>query len=202
MNVYLSWSGDLSRKAAAGLEMLLSITFQRARVFEPAAISSGARWDEEISNTIAAADVGITCVTPDNVNNPWLLFEAGALSTSTKLYVPFLIDLSPVDLVGPLARFQATQADEHDVWRLFLRINSVSGDPLDESVLGTVFRNLWPQVQRSFRAEIPLGNQSALPEQGPAPSRNADALMEDLSHHVKVLQQQLDELRKKVGERK
>ena len=47
-------------------------------------IEKGARWENEISLRLAESDLGIICLTPDNLEEPWVLFEAGALAKKLK----------------------------------------------------------------------------------------------------------------------
>ncbi|MBI5279843.1 MAG: hypothetical protein HY854_25655 [Burkholderiales bacterium] len=42
-------------------------------------ISAGDRWAQEVDKQLEASNSGIICVTPENFNLAWILFEAGAL---------------------------------------------------------------------------------------------------------------------------
>jgi hypothetical protein len=61
---------------------------------------------------------GVICVTPENLNSPWVLFEAGALAKAMQgaKVIPLLFDLEFSDISGPLAQFQAKNATETG-WR-------------------------------------------------------------------------------------
>jgi hypothetical protein len=51
-------------------------------------IDTGTRWDSEVTNQLAETRCGIICLTKENQQAPWLLFETGALSkTIEKTYV-------------------------------------------------------------------------------------------------------------------
>ena len=52
-------------------------------------------------------------MTRENLNTPWLLFEAGALAKSMQdgRVVPLLLDLDFKEISGPLSQFQAKKAD-------------------------------------------------------------------------------------------
>lgn len=67
-------------------------------------IEKGARWQEDLSTKLADTDLGIVCVTPENVRAPWILFEAGTLAKALdrSRVCTYLLDLRPEDLDGPL----------------------------------------------------------------------------------------------------
>lgn len=48
-------------------------------------ITFGTRWSSVLSDVLAETDVGIVCLTADNLAANWLLFEAGALSKASKV---------------------------------------------------------------------------------------------------------------------
>jgi hypothetical protein len=60
-------------------------------------ISAGARWANELANELAGTRFGILCLTRDNLNSPWLLFEAGGLAKTVEdtFVCPYLLVLQP-----------------------------------------------------------------------------------------------------------
>ncbi len=79
--VFLSWSGDLSRQLAEELRSWLPGVLQFVRpYFTPDDVEKGAKWNSEISKELEESDVGILCLTRNNLDKPWIIFEAGALS--------------------------------------------------------------------------------------------------------------------------
>ena len=64
-------------------------------------IDKGTRSIPAISKTLEETQFGIICLTPENLNAPWL-FEAGALSKSQEdaRVWTFLYDLDYVDVQG------------------------------------------------------------------------------------------------------
>jgi hypothetical protein len=97
---------------------------------------------------------GIMVITPDNFDKPWLHFEAGAISKSVdKAYVsPFLFNIEPSRLVGPLQQFQATINDRDDILRLLGSINSRLPDDrqLPFEILNREFELLWPDLKKKL----------------------------------------------------
>jgi hypothetical protein len=47
-------------------------------------IEKGSRWSTKIAEELQATKAGIICVTADNQNSAWLLFEADALSKTVE----------------------------------------------------------------------------------------------------------------------
>jgi hypothetical protein len=106
--VFISWSGPLSQKLGEALRNWLPSTLQFVKpYFSLEDIEKGAKWGPEISGELATSNIGIICLTRDNTEKPWLLFEAGALSKSLEkgLVCTLLFGLEPADIKGPLTQF-------------------------------------------------------------------------------------------------
>lgn len=116
-------------------------------------IDRGAVWFSEINDQLQEVSVGVVCLTKENKNKPWILFECGALAKglSTNKVCTFLIDLECQDITDPLAQFNHTYPDEQGMRDLVKTLNAAMGDrALDDSVLNTVFETYWPQFESSF----------------------------------------------------
>ena len=152
MKVFLSWSGPASKAVADALRFWLPCVIQSITPWMSAEdIARGSRWSAELTHELETTRVGIVCVTPENMNAPWLLFEAGALSKTTEatFVCPYLFNLEATELTGPLAVFQASSADRDGTKRLLRTINSVAGDTvsLSESQLEDTFDVWWPKLE-------------------------------------------------------
>jgi catechol 2,3-dioxygenase-like lactoylglutathione lyase family enzyme len=113
-------------------------------------IPKGAHWPKTLSEELAKSQAGILCVTHENKEKPWLLFEAGSLarnfSDQSRVCV-LLFDLEPKDLPGPLSLYQAAMAEKEDMWKMLLSLNRVAGDHrLDEDRLRRSFERCWPDL--------------------------------------------------------
>lgn len=111
MKVFLSWSGDRSKKVAELLDEWLQCTIQTCQPWlSSRSIDRGALWFSEITAELADTTVGIICLTSENKESPWILFESGALAKglNSSRVCTFLIDLEPADLGNPLAQFNHT----------------------------------------------------------------------------------------------
>ena len=77
-------------------------------------IDAGKKWSREIDQQLDATKIGVLGLTRQNLAQPWILFEAGALAkqveSDTSRVTPYLFDVSPTELVVPLSSFQAATA--------------------------------------------------------------------------------------------
>src|SRR5260370_13401202 len=118
MKVFISWSGDLSKRVAELLKQWLPDVLQSVEPWISSEdIEKGTVWFGEISKQLDEISVGIICVTQANVNAPWILFEAGALSNGREKarVCPLLIDLKPETLNQPLGQFNAVRATKREM---------------------------------------------------------------------------------------
>lgn len=80
MKVFISWSGPVSHKVAQALsDWLPSVVQQVQPLFSSEHVRKGAGWFESIGKELEATNVGILCLTKENLTAPWILYEAGAL---------------------------------------------------------------------------------------------------------------------------
>src|SRR6185369_2001244 len=151
MNVFISWSGAKSREVAETLPQWLPGLVPGSEPWMDSDLPAGSDWTHEITNRLQRARAGIICLTDENKNSPWLLFEAGALTRSAQLYL-YLIDLETKDLAGPLSHFAATTADRNGSWRLVAALNNAAEQPVPENVLRDQFDDHWPDLEVALAA--------------------------------------------------
>ena len=151
MKVFISWSGDQSRKYAEAIRDWLPVVLQLVTpYFTPTDVEKGARWSTDIAKELDSSQIGIICVTRDNLHADWVLFEAGALSKSLeKSHVcPVIFGISNTDLSGPLKQFQTTEFEKSEFHKLIVVINNKLGEnKLPSKTLDTVFDKWWPDLQ-------------------------------------------------------
>lgn len=149
--VFISWSGELSKALAETLKIWLPSALQNVSpYFSPEDIEKGSKWDSSIATELEESHVGLICLTPDNTEKPWILFEAGALSKSIERgrVCTVLFGIDPSQIQGPLLGFQATQFNKDDFRKLIRTINASAGEEsLDPQVLDAVFEMWWPQLE-------------------------------------------------------
>lgn len=153
--VFISWSGELSKQLAEAIRNWIPGVLQFAKpYFTPDDIEKGAKWVSDISRELESSDIGLLCLTPDNTDKPWILFEAGALSKNFDAahVCTILFNLEPTDLKGPLTSFQTTRFQKDDMRKLISTINNSAGDSkLESSVLTSVFDMWWPKLEERVK---------------------------------------------------
>lgn len=190
MKVFISWSGERSKLIAELLDDWIQCVIQAVDPWMSSKdIDRGALWFTEISDQLANTSIGIVCLTKENRNKPWILFESGALAkglTSNRVCT-FLIDLAPTDLENPLAQFNHTFPTRDSIWELVRTINlTAKENALKESILSKVFDTYWPQFEDSFKKII-----ETTPETSVVTKRKNDDIMLDVLSTVRMLDRRL-----------
>ena len=157
MKVFISWSGTLSHKVALVLRDWLPSVIQSLDPYVSSEdIDKGARWSSDISGELEDSSYGILCLTTENINAPWLNFEAGALSKSVdkSRVSPFLFGLKRSEVQGPLLQFQSVIFDKSDVKKLINSLNGWDrfffGHIIEEARIDSVFDVWWPRLQEEL----------------------------------------------------
>lgn len=156
MKIFISWSGGASKKVAEVIRDWLPTVLQTVKpYFTPSDIEKGTRWSADIAQELDDSMAGIFCVTKENINSQWLMFEAGAISKKVEqsLVCPILIGLDNSDINGPLTQFQTTLFEKLDFKKLVSDLNKANTENvLQESVLHTVFEKFWPELEEKILA--------------------------------------------------
>ncbi|MDT5268747.1 MAG: hypothetical protein QOH49_933 [Acidobacteriota bacterium] len=179
MKVFISWSGDRSKAVAEALYAWLPTVILTIRPWLSLAdIDKGARWRTEVASELEDSQVGIICLTPENLNAPWLLFEAGALSKiQQKSYVcTFLYDLEPTDVREPLAQFQHTLSQKEDVKKLIHTINRAQGEKrFTDAQIDKAFERGWPELAEDLNK---ISNTTTIQKSEPTQKEMLKELLE------------------------
>ena len=126
MRLFISWSGDKSRKVAELLKMLFHKVVQSLEPWVSSEdIETGSVWFSQICNEIREVCNSVIVVTKENKENPWIMFEAGALcrGDDTNRVNVVLVDLEPSEIRAPLSAFNVVRADEDGLRRLIHNLN-------------------------------------------------------------------------------
>lgn len=183
MKIFLSWSGTRSHHIANALYSWLPTVIQEIEPFISSTdIDKGERGGEVIANSLEDSKMGVICLTPENLTERWILFEAGALSKTTKSPVcTYLFQLKPSDIPPPLGQFQHTTYSRDDTLRLLKTINKYCDQPLDNNRIETIFGRSWEyleaEIEKCPEPDDPTSN----------PPRSADSKLDELLSLVRSL---------------
>ncbi|WP_368165760.1 toll/interleukin-1 receptor domain-containing protein [Aeromonas sp. R9-1] len=193
MKVFLSWSGERSRLVATLLDEWLRCVLQAIRPWiSTKDIDRGSLWFSEIQDQLQDVTTGIICLTQENKEKPWILFEAGALAKglSNSRVCTLLIDLEPHDIRDPLAQFNHTKPDQDGIYALVHTLNNRLGDNrLDSTILTKVLDTYWAQFEERFQkiiADTPVTEKpKARPEKD---------ILSEILEHTRTLNSRLNRL--------
>lgn len=164
MKVFISWSGELSRKISEELKTWLQQCIQSLEVFySKDDIEKGEFWSTRLSEELRNTNFGIVCLTSENINSPWIYFESGALSKMIESKVATIaVDMNITDIKGPLSRFQSTKLEKDDMYKLLESINTSISKPLDKKILEASFKAFWPVFEGKITSIIKTAKDDSI----------------------------------------
>jgi hypothetical protein len=182
MKVFISWSGEMSRRVALALYGWLPDVLNEIEPWmSEQDIDKGAVGLAELASALSNSSFGIVCLTQENQHRDWVNFEAGAIAKSVGVersrVATLLIDQAgPSEVTGPLAQFQATSLDLADMTKLVRSLNKVAAASRPDEAIDRVVGNLWPALEQSI-----LEARKSLPDTTPAKPRRKDRdLLEEI----------------------
>lgn len=191
--VFISWSGTKSQGVAEALEVWLPRVIQAVEPFVSTGTQKGIGWPAELHKRLRESDFGIVCVTSENVDSPWLNFEAGALAARFEeaRVAPLLLEVEPETVTGPLRLFQAVlRPDRSQMLQLVEAINGFLEEPLAKSRLHEAFESRWEsfdQALASLRTESPGDAANSEPTERDMVLRRLDSIERKLARPVVTL---------------
>jgi hypothetical protein len=200
MKVFISWSGEPSRKAAVFLKGWLRSVIQTVDPFVSSEdIRTGSRWFTEIGTKLEDTNIGILCLTPSNLKEPWILYEAGALSKQLKksLLTSLLFGgLDKGDLECPLAQFQNILPDKEDIQNLILTINEQLDNEkrLSDTHMKESFDKWWPDLEKEI-VGINTAAEDEAKSKGIESKRDPGEVMEEILELSRNTVRQLDAIK-------
>ncbi len=127
--IFISWSNEKSKNIANNIKSIFenkifANTGLKCFVSD-ADIKSGTDWWTKISSELKSCQMGLLCVTKENLAEPWLYFEAGAMIAQDVPTTPLLISCNFNSLADtPLASKQAVDFyDQSKFVKLIVEIN-------------------------------------------------------------------------------
>jgi hypothetical protein len=146
MNIFICWSQSRSKQIASALHDWLPDLLPKEKFFVSSDIEKGALWFEAIRNHLRIADAAIICLTPENIDSPWMHFEVGAIAGKKEesRILTYLFGVSPSDIRGPLTAFQSSNCTKDDTRNLVHAL----GRMCQKTV--TSFDERWPALEMAI----------------------------------------------------
>lgn len=192
MKVFISWSGERSGGLAKALKEWFPLVLDNLTLWlSKADLQAGDRWSIEIAKELEASNFGLLCITRENLNAPWILFEAGALAKSMQdgRVIPLLLDVDFKEITGPLAQFQSKKFDSSGMKELVLSLNNVCPNSVPEHTVERRFDALWADLEKQV-ANIPKAKSASPSKQ----SRPQGDILEELVAGIRHLDMRIRDL--------
>ena len=156
-------------------------------------ITPGSRWSQELARELHECTCGIICVTQENMNSPWINFEAGVLSSSigTEMVIPLLIDIDTDDLSGPLQQFHALKLSRDALEEIVKTMRERIPSPLAEDFSREGLELVWPMFETLSKMTASGAKKTAKP-----PTKKE--LIEQIDHVVHRVDGRIEELQMDV----
>jgi len=187
MRLFISWSGEQTRELANAVQEFFELAFaSHVQTFlSDADIAPGERFLAVINENLGGADIGVILVTRQNMNNPWLLFEAGALAGKSErgAVVPLLVDLERAELGPPLSQFQnVLAASKASILQMCGRIRAEASEVPAENAYEVLLEAAWPPLEAAL-----MKAQSATGVEFVAPARSDRDVLDEILLGVNAL---------------
>ena len=190
MKVFISWSGSTSHALAQVIHAWLPMVLPFVDPWMSSEdIAKGQRWAAEIGVTLEHSSYCVVCVTPGVAQQPWVNFEAGAVSKMVPeaKVSPLLLGVTMAELAdSPLSMFQCTRFDRDDVRKLLESINAVNGAPVDSQLIAKKLDQTWAWV-RGRVDSISLSGQDPSNVRPDRPANSSDVALVGIDWDVLAL---------------
>jgi hypothetical protein len=191
MKVFLSWSGDLSKQVASLMNEWIGDVLQGTEGwFSPDDIDKGSIWFNDISKELSGTAIGILFCNKENLNAPWLMFEAGALSKglSKSRVCPLLIDIKPSELYPPLSQFNATACNRDEMLKLIKTINDNNPNKLNDDRVNKSYDMWWPKFEKKYQEVVKSYKPIVVPDKKPT-----EDMVEEIVENTRAIRSELSQ---------
>ena len=141
-------------------------------------------WRKVLAEACQEADFGIVCLTRDNIYNPWIHFEAGAIFRDFDKPRVIPVVLGQEKVQQPFSDLQVCQADRDGIFRVLERMAEATPDKLARC--RKLHERFWEDLERSFERAM-----EEIVKNPPPPPPQKEILQEVLGH-VRELSKRLD----------
>ncbi len=189
MKIFISWSGERSRKVAQLLNTWLVDVIQSCKPWvSTEEIRHGANWQNKLLSELHESKRGIVCLTRENLNSPWILFEIGAMFKSIESKVsPLLIDLEPSEISDPIATFQYSRCNREGMAKLLYSLNDdLAEQGLDKERLDKSFEKNWPDFELGFNDILATTRDKEAPK-----AKTQEQILEEILEGIRSIRSSL-----------
>ncbi len=154
-------------------------------------IEKGSIWFGEISQQLKETSVGIICLTRENLDARWILFEAGGLAKgiTQNRVCTLLVDIADTEVKPPLSLFNSTKSTKEDMFKLFQSINGFLGDKaLVPDILKKSFDRAWPEFESEYNAALKSHSSKTRPVK-----RSIEEIADEILQISRDVQRQLQQ---------
>lgn len=150
--IFISWSGGLSRAIADCFRQTLPLIFRVQPWLSTHDLPPGRPWLPELLSQLQKCHVGVLVITPENLDSPWMQFEAGALCKNfdQSRVFPFLVGMEPGQLRGPFAQIQAIPATKAGTLTLVESIRAICVPDEPAETTRERFSAFWPRIAKQL----------------------------------------------------
>jgi hypothetical protein len=153
VKIFISWSGERSKTVAKTLRKWLISVMPNAKPFmSDIDIALGTVGLDTINRALQGAEHGIICLTPENMHNVWIHYEAGAIkkAVDAKVWTLLIGGLGVSQVKGPLSQFQHAKCTEEAISRLVYEMHQASGNLVVEADVHRTLTLWWPELEKVF----------------------------------------------------
>ncbi len=150
MKLFLSWSKDESKQYANVFKEELPTLFPNTEIFmSDTDISMGSFSIPTIMQELENSTYGILFITPDNKDEPWINFEAGALSKGLSDMHVTPIGFRGIEmeyLSSPIKNYQGFLFEELKFKKTMNEINRLTDTPLPKKTFDVLLNSVWESL--------------------------------------------------------
>lgn len=167
--IFISWSGENSKKIAMELKEILEkkifISTDLECFVSTVDIASGDDWWNKIKKELMKCKQGILCVTKENIKAPWIFYEAGAMVARDVPTIPLLFNCNVNSLEGsPIKGKQCV--DFHDQSQFLKMIHDINCSmmllPIEKSQLDAIAKDAYDEVKNKLNPTLKQLKQTRL----------------------------------------
>lgn len=183
--IFTSWSGEKSNKVALALKEWIPDIIHNVELWvSDQDILAGSKWNDELNIELEQNYLGVICLTSENLEKPWILFEAGSLAKSMAIskVIPYRLDISAAEVKPPLSQFQGVDASKSGTFKLLESINQTIENPISKQRLERLFEKFWIDL------EFKLSKIKEISPKGKGSNRNEKDILEEVLIIVRNLE--------------